>query len=975
MGPKRGDAAGTSWFLAALACSSQFRLAYGAGGSDDAHVPEFVLDLEACIHNHAWKLADTFPEWGNKCGAVTDKVDYQAKVYEETLTPIYEKWGYTGALWCATYSLGMVPIVDATQPNNPNFDLWYTQLLCPWDFPGRPNQNKVDCGKHDNELTKQEEKGHTVCAREDIGNPAKCAPHQHPQYEIWAQKMFQQNDPNRRTMSCALCGRLARTFPGGAPVGAPDLIKANIGVEYSMTGIPEHDKHAYTAWWDMHAFGAWLANMAGAHKKKGMWDEKKIIDNINLYKASNGEEIHGFLWESLRLLAYNTGTLDGTRQDYPEHKKAVQFAHTVCEPTWWLSPQSMNDCAHAAGHGYFYYFFDIGRAVLACTDASLRDHVPGPEYGWDADAKSYGWDGINLMMWRWLCATGVYHAAANTLSLEILQQIGDSRQSVEEYLCKHQNVWGVDDVYFDRCAAGLGISDSEKRLEKVMNGHCQPTRLKEPAAWEKWQMQQFGPSLQLSCDPANAFTGFVPAMGGCPEAFRIHFPCQQGSPDYEVCTGEWFGMDVKKDGKIVAFHRLCGGHDVLRKIFECVKPAPHKPGTNMQLYALEWSKDHPWEPKPWNVIDWTMGTNVGVWGGWCTCPDGRVYQVGDEGNMCGSVACDGGTQGECLGMETEGAFRKVICDPGRQWNWNSRNQVIDFDETVGVWGGECTCPDGEVYLVGDNKDGCSSLACEGGRAGPCNHYVSHWAHHRVRCDTRVQWPRPPPPPPFPPPSPPSPPPPPPRCPPSVPPPPPPSPPPPSPPPPRPPNPSPPPPAPPPPSPPPPLPPPPTPPPSTPPPPQRPPQQNALTAGQGSAQGWRGLGGAIGELSADGALVIIALLLLVGVGGVCLFADRDDMLRRLTVGSEQALARLKGGPSKAAAGGTKVPAKGKKKAAQSKRKLRTGAVRVATEESAAEDDVAGEAVHGGTSDGDCNDEEIGAAPARFAQDKRLDVDID
>ena len=46
------------------------------------------------------------------------------------------------------------------------------------------------------------------------------------------------------------------------------------------------------------------------------------------------------------------------------------------------------------------------------------------------------------------------------------------------------------------------------------------------------------------------------------------------------------------------------------------------------LYALEWNKDHPGEAKPWNIIDWVMGTNVGVWGGWCTCPDGRVYQVG-----------------------------------------------------------------------------------------------------------------------------------------------------------------------------------------------------------------------------------------------------------------------------------------------------------------------------------------------------------
>jgi hypothetical protein len=47
----------------------------------------------------------------------------------------------------------------------------------------------------------------------------------------------------------------------------------------------------------------------------------------------------------------------------------------------------MNDCAHAAGHGYFYYFFDVGKAVLACTDPTLSEHAPGPQYSWDADTR------------------------------------------------------------------------------------------------------------------------------------------------------------------------------------------------------------------------------------------------------------------------------------------------------------------------------------------------------------------------------------------------------------------------------------------------------------------------------------------------------------------------------------------------------------------------------------------------------------
>jgi len=721
--------------LALLSALLVLRPAYGADAADAAAAaaPSFVDDLEECIRNHGRRLAETFPSWGDKCNPVTSKVDFQAALYEETLTPIFNKHGYTASLWCAMYSLGMVPIVDTSQPNNPNFDIWYHQLLCPWNFQGREGVGHGDCGVDDNELTDDEASGQLVCPKEAWGNPAKCAPNQHPQYEIWSQKQFQQNDINRKTMSCALCGRLKRTFPAGAPIAAPDLIKANLGIEYSLEGVPEDERHHFTAWWDMHAFGAWLANMAGKNNHQGPYALDTIVSNINLYKASNGEEIHGFLWQSLRLLAYDTGTLDGTRNANPPHQTAVDHAHTVCEPMWWLSPQTMNDCAHAAGHGYFYYFFDIGKAILACTDPTLRAHTPGPEMGWDADAKSYGWDGVNLLMWRWLCATGVYHAAANTLSVEIMHEIGTKGESAEEFLCKHMNVWGENTRYFDRCAAGLGMIDAEHRLAKVMNDDCKRTPGKAPAEWERYHQRQFGPTLQLSCNPASMQTGFTVAMAGCPEGFRMHFPCIPGDPDFEVCTGEWFGADVKKDGNIVPYHRLCGGHDMLRRMFECVAPSPHVPGTNQVLYALEWSNDHPGEDKPWNVVDWDFGTPVGVWGGWCTCPDGRVYQVGDEGNMCGSVGCDGGTQGACPGGETEGAFRKVICAPPVEYDFESHNEVIDEDKTAGVWGGTCTCPDGVVYLVGDENNECGSLACENGEPGICNHYVSLWSHRRVKC--------------------------------------------------------------------------------------------------------------------------------------------------------------------------------------------------------------------------------------------------
>ena len=75
--------------------------------------------------------------------------------------------------------------------------------------------------------------------------------------------------------------------------------------------------------------------------------------------------------------------------------------------------------------------------------------------------------------------------------------------------------------------------------------------------------------------------------------------------------------------------------------------------------------------------------------------------MGDEGNMCWTTACDNGIRGACPGGETEGAFRKVVCEPAKVRPASAAlNVVIEGDETVGQWGGTCSCPDGEVYLAG-----------------------------------------------------------------------------------------------------------------------------------------------------------------------------------------------------------------------------------------------------------------------------------
>ena len=61
------------------------------------------------------------------------------------------------------------------------------------------------------------------------------------------------------------------------------------------------------------------------------------------------------------------------------------------------------------------------------------------------------------------------------------------------------------------------------------------------------------------------------------------------------------------------------------------------------------------------------------------------------------------------------------------------NLVEQDVQGVGGWGGMCTCPDGQVYQVGENLDGCASLACVNGVSGPCGPRNPGGAGVRVTC--------------------------------------------------------------------------------------------------------------------------------------------------------------------------------------------------------------------------------------------------
>ena len=195
-----------------------------------------------------------------------------------------------------------------------------------------------------------------------------------------------------------------------------------------------------------------------------------------------------------------------------------------------------------------------------------------------------------------------------------------------------------------------------------------------------------GQTLQLSCNPAKYF---VQANDFCPLAFRAVFPCDTGRKDVAFCES--------------GYHFLCAAHDVLRETFKCpvaVIPFSLKYAVNEVRYATE--------------DNWHMGTPLGVWGGECTCPDGRVYTAGDRGNLCGSTNCFGGTEGRCIQAQGPWAFREVHC--GRlPTPFDSADLVLENQQSAaGKWGGTCTCPSGNVYVVADHKDGCQTLSCEGG---------------------------------------------------------------------------------------------------------------------------------------------------------------------------------------------------------------------------------------------------------------------
>ena len=169
-------------------------------------------------------------------------------------------------------------------------------------------------------------------------------------------------------------------------------------------------------------------------------------------------------------------------------------------------------------------------------------------------------------------------------------------------------------------------------------------------------------------------------------------------------------------------------HEMLRETFRCEPEPTVLKGQAEVNYA----------------VGFEMGYPLGVWGGTCTCPDGRVYTAGDNGDICNSIACFGGVAGPCNEREGIWAFREVHCAPSPPRGvvaGVSANTVVTDETQAGLWGGTCTCPDGEVFLVGDQNRGCdgpTDLACEFGTPSECIHNKGSWSHRKACRVTAVQ---------------------------------------------------------------------------------------------------------------------------------------------------------------------------------------------------------------------------------------------
>lgn len=115
--------------------------------------------------------------------------------------------------------------------------------------------------------------------------------------------------------------------------------------------------------------------------------------------------------------------------------------------------------------------------------------------------------------------------------------------------------------------------------------------------------------------------------------------------------GGWGGLCTCPNGETYGVgdnHNSCGSLACVNgEAGKCLKEGGGWSGAKVEC-----------DPNPDNYIE---NAGMGGWGGFCTCPNGAVYPVGDEHNACGSLACVGGDSGKCYKFGGEWSGNKVEC--------------------------------------------------------------------------------------------------------------------------------------------------------------------------------------------------------------------------------------------------------------------------------------------------------------------------
>ena len=201
-----------------------------------------------------------------------------------------------------------------------------------------------------------------------------------------------------------------------------------------------------------------------------------------------------------------------------------------------------------------------------------------------------------------------------------------------------------------------------KRLDE--NTLLYPPRSARPAGQENWEnmtgITVWGDDLPLNRSHPNS-DSFTPEAS-------LDNPCRQTSEDADFedlgavnAAEQW---DENGVAKLVVYScsRLSGAIslDISALGLNGFTPRRGKGYRWENFFKRDgvWTTDRP----PNTVVENAAG--VGGYGGSCTCPDGTVYQVGDNQDYCGSLACVGGISGTCNSFSGAWSNRRVTCNPG-----------------------------------------------------------------------------------------------------------------------------------------------------------------------------------------------------------------------------------------------------------------------------------------------------------------------